>query len=250
MALSHLFDTTLPTLALARGISNHANRSRLERWCRGDQVVSGRVSRDPPPPLHRLALELARRKYGLNDPFVAHAEHGVLRQTQEPIHRFCIASFANANAPHHFVLLADAGDEVELDRLRDVIDFPTPGAPGAPAPAPAGPAAAITISPSENHLVLNQGDTHDETVVVTIPPDVSVPGADVYFLADTTGSMNEVLAAVQAGASTILSSLNAIGLDLAIGVGNYKDFPNDPFAFQHQLSPTRVVGHVTNAINA
>jgi hypothetical protein len=213
--------------------------------------MSRRGTRKPPPPLDRRALELARRKYGLNDPFVAHGDRGVVRQTREPVHRFRVASLANANAPHHVVLLDDAGDEVDLARLRD-IDFPTLSAPGAPVPAgrPAAPAEAIGISPSENHLVLKQGDTHDETVVVTIPPDVTVPRADVYFLADTTGSMTDVLAAVQAGANTILSALRAVGLDLRFGVGNYKDFPGDPFAFQHQLNPTSVVAQVTSAINA
>src|SRR5262249_2867156 len=76
----------------------------------------------------------------------------------------------------------------------------------------------------------------------------------VYFLADTTGSMGGILAAVQAGAANILNSLNGLGLDLAYGVGNYKDFPfdaaQDPYAFKHQLNPTNVVTNVQGAINA
>jgi len=41
-----------------------------------------------------------------------------------------------------------------------------------------------------------------------------------------------------------------LGLDLAHGVGNYKDFPNDPFAFQHQVNPTGILADVANAISA
>jgi hypothetical protein len=75
--------------------------------------------------------------------------------------------------------------------------------------------------------------------------------ADVYFLADTTASMGGILAAVQAGANNVLAALGGLGVDMVFGVGNYKDFGgNDPFCFQHQLSPTNVAAQVTNAINA
>ena len=42
-----------------------------------------------------------------------------------------------------------------------------------------------------------------------------------------------------------------LGIDLVYGVGNYKDFASgDPYAFQHQVSPTNVIGTVTTAVNA
>ena len=117
----------------------------------------------------------------------------------------------------------------------------------------AAPAASTAIEPTEDILVLNPGDTSQEIVTVRVPPNVGVSKVDVYFLADTTGSMGSVLAAVQTGANNILSALNGLGLDMAFGVGNYKDFqqpPSDPFAFQHQLAPTTTIADVTNAINA
>jgi hypothetical protein len=110
--------------------------------------------------------------------------------------------------------------------------------------------AAITISPTENKLALRPGDTSDEVITVVIPANSSIPKADVYFLADTTGSMGSILSAVQGGANNVLTALNGLGLDFAFGVGNYKDFPNDPYAFQHQLSPTNVAANVTTAISA
>jgi hypothetical protein len=55
---------------------------------------------------------------------------------------------------------------------------------------------------------------------------------------------------VKAGANNILAALNALAVDLAFGVGNYRDFPRDPFPFQHQQNPTNVAGAVIGAINA
>jgi hypothetical protein len=71
----------------------------------------------------------------------------------------------------------------------------------------------------------------------------------VYFLTDTTGSMGSVINNVRVGANSILSSLNSLGLDLAYGVGNYKDFPHDAYAFQHQLNPSTNHADAVSEIN-
>lgn len=58
--------------------------------------------------------------------------------------------------------------------------------------------------------------------------------ADVYFLADNTGSMGGILGAVQAGAKDILDALQAspdVG-DLHVGVGAYQD-RGDPYVFNN-----------------
>ena len=52
-----------------------------------------------------------------------------------------------------------------------------------------------------------------------------VAKADVYLLADTTGSMGSIIGAVQAGIDTIVNDPAFSGLDVAWGAGNYKDFP-------------------------
>ena len=85
---------------------------------------------------------------------------------------------------------------------------------------------------------------------MSVPAGAGIPKADVYFLADTTGSMSEIVSAVQADASNILSALNGLGLDLTFGVGNYKDFFPGVIPFQHQVSQTNAVAAVTNAISA
>lgn len=206
---------------------------------------------DKPESLDHLALELARKKYGLEDAFVVESLQGVLRTTKQTVNQFRVASFSNANGPHHVMVLDEHGREVKLDKSRkgDDVDFPSATVPLEPGASGAKPAAAISIDPAENHLVLNKGDTLDETITVTIPPKATVPRADIYFLADTTGSMGGTLAAVQADANNLLATLNGLGLDLMYGVGNYKDFPSDPFAFEHQLNPSNAVASVTAAIN-
>src|SRR5262249_54007282 len=83
--------------------------------------------------------------------------------------------------------------------------------------------------------------TERETVTVTVPPFAGPPKADVYLLADTTGSMAAVLDAVRACACAIVNDPSLAAFDVAWGVGNYRDFPvpaRNSYAFQHQLSPT------------
>jgi hypothetical protein len=209
------------------------------------------MARQRPESPEARALRLVRERHGIDDPLVVERAQDVRRATGEPIYRFRVASLSDANRAQHEIVLDRAGAELNLDEIRerDSVEYFRQTVGPAPFPVPVA-LAAITVNPVENHLVLNPGDTHDEVITVTIPPNASVPKADVYFLADTTGSMGEILAAVQAGANNILTALNGTGLDLAYGVGNYRDFPFDPFAFQHQLDPTNVAASVTGAINA
>lgn len=157
------------------------------------------------------------------------------------------------NGPRYAVVIDEDHQETDPRKLGEkegkVFFTPAAVATGKPLPA-AGPAASITIDPTENNLVLNPGDTFEEDIKVFVPGDAGVTKVDTYFLADTTASMSTILSSVQGGANNILTALNGLGLDMAFGVGNYKDFPNDAYAFQHQQSPTTTLGNVTNAINA
>ncbi|MBU9944786.1 MAG: hypothetical protein KTQ12_09155, partial [Dermatophilaceae bacterium] len=63
----------------------------------------------------------------------------------------------------------------------------------------------VTINPRRNDWRLDQCDRRSEKITVTIPPTGTAPKADVYLLADTTGSMAPVIDAVKAGADAILS---------------------------------------------
>ncbi|MEM8823184.1 MAG: vWA domain-containing protein [Pseudomonadota bacterium] len=97
--------------------------------------------------------------------------------------------------------------------------------------------------------MLELGETETEVVTVTIPARAGVSKADVYMLADTTGSMDPVIAAVQAGANAILGGVPG-GIDFAFGVGNYRDYPADDPPFTHQLDPDTNDANVMAAINA
>ena len=102
--------------------------------------------------------------------------------------------------------------------------------------SPAALKVPVTINPSVNDLRLTPGQVFTEDIHVTIP---ATPDAlfDVYFLADTTGSMGGILAGVKTGASNILNTLGGMFPNMAFGAGNYKDFlSGDAFCFQHQQS--------------
>jgi hypothetical protein len=106
-------------------------------------------------------------------------------------------------------------------------------------------ALAFEVSPTSLSVDVGAGPV-TETVTVTVPADAVVPTVDVYLLADTTGSMGGPLAGVKTGATEIAAALyddfGAAGIDVAIGVGNYKDFPYDSYAFDHQLAPAVASG--------
>jgi len=106
----------------------------------------------------------------------------------------------------------------------------------------------VTISPKTNKFSISEKMKLCETITVCLSSEIKRK-ADVYFLADTTGSMSSELNAIKSGISTIISSLNATGHDINYGLGNYKDFPNDSYAFQHQQNITSNFSQVTTVVN-
>ncbi|HWW75431.1 MAG TPA: hypothetical protein VNZ44_08545, partial [Pyrinomonadaceae bacterium] len=108
--------------------------------------------------------------------------------------------------------------------------------------------AAVTINPNVNDLRLEPGEVFTEDIHVIVPPAPD-PLFDVYFLADTTGSMFSIINAVKTGATNIMSTLSGMFPNMAFGVGNYKDFVSDPVPFQHQQSPTTSTALAQTAIN-
>lgn len=109
------------------------------------------------------------------------------------------------------------------------------------------------VDPATVEATLAPGESLDITKTVDVPE--APPKADVYFLADTTGSMGAVLSAVKADAATVLSGIAALVSDVQFGVGQYKDFPYDAFAFSNDapIGPDDGVGgspDASDAINA
>ncbi|MCB9354560.1 MAG: hypothetical protein R2791_02435 [Saprospiraceae bacterium] len=162
------------------------------------------------------------------------------------VYRFKAAVQKSPNDPPASVYLTASGDEYAAAKMPAtslMID-------SAKLKAAVADVAAITIDPLVNDLVLKEGDKFDETITVTVPANLVTPKADVYILADTTGSMSEEIASLKAGINSIVAAISGLGLDVAFGVGHYKDFPHDAPCFFHSLSPTGVMADINTAVNS
>lgn len=76
-------------------------------------------------------------------------------------------------------------------------------------------------------------------VAKTVHTPEILPTPDIYFLADSTGSMDDVIANVQADAGSVLGAVDLLANDPRYGAGDYKDFQSpqvDPYAFQNGAS--------------
>lgn len=102
------------------------------------------------------------------------------------------------------------------------------------------------VTPATVELDLDPGET-SSPISKTIQTPAVAPKLDVYFLADTTGSMGSALANVQSNAAGIISDLEATGSDIAYGAGDYKDFPLDFYAFQNGAGITDDAGVAAQA---
>ncbi|MEM7045690.1 MAG: hypothetical protein AAF543_23000, partial [Pseudomonadota bacterium] len=200
----------------------------------------------------KAAADLAGKKIKGTDRDLVRSDRSARLPDGRAVHRFVTASRKDPNGPAHSVVLGDDGKEVDAASLpSDIADAlgVTRVRPAAPGSAMlASKAASASIDPRSNDLVLELGDTETEIVTVTIPPRAGVSKADVYLLADNTGSMGPVLDAVKAGASDILNAITS--LDIAFGVGNYRDYPDTAPPFTHQLAPDTNAANVAAAINA
>jgi len=138
------------------------------------------------------------------------------------------------------------GDDTCSDELDNDADTLTDAADPDCAPPEAPPA----LDPASVELTLRPGQSASIEKTVNVPE--APPKADVYLLADTTGSMGDVLSAVQADATTILATLAGQVEDIQFGAGDYKDFPNDPYAFNNAapLGPDDGVGGNPDASDA
>lgn len=113
---------------------------------------------------------------------------------------------------------------------------------------------APTIDPPSCIVSVNPGEAKSFQAVVKVPGIPVAPKADIYILADTTGSMTPVLDALKQNVGALATSLFSIpGADLRIGVGAYRDFPLQPqnqYAFEHRQSMTTDLGLIQNAVDS
>lgn len=107
-------------------------------------------------------------------------------------------------------------------------------------------ALAQSVVPADVSFELDLGESVVVAKQVTTP-DIP-PTPDIYFLADTTGSMGTSIAAVQADATSIMNDILGLDAGARFGVGDYKDFPYDTWAFKHQQSITADTAAVVSAV--
>jgi hypothetical protein len=97
---------------------------------------------------------------------------------------------------------------------------------------------ASTIPPEDFFVVLPYLGAREPR---TLRFGTRIAKADVYFLIDTTGSMEPPLANVRASLSRLAADLRASIPDLAMGVGQFRDFPfraGTPFGTTFYGAPT------------
>jgi hypothetical protein len=181
--------------------------------------------------------------FGKREHVIAHTASDTHPDHKRPIHLFA-ATTSRPNEIAEELILGEDGMPVKLGHLRKNVFL---AASHAVSPE-ITEAVKVKIDPSVNHLRLGECDKFTETITVTIPKSSAVAPADVYFLADNTGSMTPAITSVQNGASAMLSALKGLGPGLQFGVGSYQDF-GDPNVFRNLQPITANTGTVQTAIN-
>jgi hypothetical protein len=112
----------------------------------------------------------------------------------------------------------------------------------------AGGMYADTISPDTLTRSIALGETIHIDKLVTITQTVTSP-VDVYFLADTTGSMGGTISSVRTNASGIMSAVSVVSPTVEYAVGEYKDF-GDIYTYRLNQGMTGSTSAVQTGINA
>jgi len=121
-------------------------------------------------------------------------------------------------------------------------------------PTQGGGCPESPIAPSSVEATLFPGESLDVAKCVEVPEIPPTP--DIFFLFDTTGSMGEDIATVQAKLADIITAVGAQTTDAQYGVAKYEDFPFSPWGLAsniaHELLQpiTSDTTAVTTAINS
>jgi hypothetical protein len=201
-------------------------------------------------PAPQNVLEAARRHFaqhfGKDEHKIVTTESDSHPKEGYPIHLFMAVRLDRGNAPPVEVVLDERGQVVDVTNARRELFITRVE----PVSHHVVDAKKVTIQPAVNDLRLGECDVVHETITVTIPPSAAVAPADIYFLADNTGSMSPAISAVQTGASAIFAALGGIS-GLQFGVGEYRDFDNagdTSLAFQNLQPITSSQAAVTAAL--
>lgn len=109
-------------------------------------------------------------------------------------------------------------------------------------------ALADSISPTSYAATIGVGGTTTVNKTVTVSKEATTSKLDIFFLADTTGSMGGAIASVKAAAASLLTNSAALG-DVQWAVGEYKDI-GDSWVYKQNTAFTSTQANVTAGINA
>lgn len=107
--------------------------------------------------------------------------------------------------------------------------------------------AAPGVTPTTVTATLLPGQTGTQTKTVETSP--IPPRPDIFFLADTTGSMGGAIANVRTNAASIMTQVLGAQPDAQFGVGEYKDV-GDAFVYRLDQAITANTAAVQTGINA
>ena len=108
-------------------------------------------------------------------------------------------------------------------------------------------ADSVVPTTYSTNLGVGQSATITKTVTINAGTPTSAK-VDVFFLADTTGSMETALVNVQSGISAIIAGTSGLG-DVAYGVGEYRDV-GDEFVYRLNQDITTDTAAVEAGVNA
>ncbi len=86
--------------------------------------------------------------------------------------------------------------------------------------------AAATITPASTVKTIGIGESFTVNKSITLDA-TAASRADIFLLADNTGSMGGIIGGVRSSATSILSSLQSTITDVAFGVGRYLGDPSE-----------------------
>jgi uncharacterized repeat protein (TIGR01451 family) len=107
--------------------------------------------------------------------------------------------------------------------------------------------AAPGVTPASVTATLLPGQT--ATLTKTVETPTIPPKPDIFFLADTTGSMGGAIGNVRANAASVMSQVLAAQPDAQFGVGEYKDV-GDTFIYRLNQAITASTAAAQTGINA
>lgn len=118
--------------------------------------------------------------------------------------------------------------------------------------APEVVGGAVALTPNTQKIEMKQGETRKVSYDLTLPPQATP--LDVFFLLDTTQSMNSSIRGLQEGIHRIVNELSRSKLDVQFGLGEYKDYPvpgyGDPIAGDFPYRLRRDIGPADNSLVA